>query len=459
MNIFGERIDAAGIPIDTAPVLVVPPVTIRSGAQRPGKVFASASNGRDTIVITGNRAYYDTDDWRSTEAAIFKSLPEIDTEPANRRHAPIASAAPEQSSASIASNGVSSLVTWRERSGLNPTVIRAAFIDGTGQVGPPIDIGEAYTETPTATASNGRDFLISYVDPDFVVVARRVTLEGLVDAHPRKLAFGQADPFDPYGIAIAWSGYEYLVANTGSEGSEGLLLTGVLPDGRVDAKANTCGVSSRRTDVTAAPAIQCGSGGCATTWHTTTYPRIGETSIDETNTFCFAGVYGNRQSKDMDFTMTLLSPAVSMPLSDGKALFIYSNGTSMFAGRITSSGVVLDPPEINGGVSIMTSKTSFPLQPAAVVDNGLYFVEPDTATTGRLDWARIEAEPKPHISRRVNLFEHVTLPVTLTATALNTYVVYGGGELDPNLAAPRLFLRIFASPDAQPSPVRRRAVH
>ena len=63
--------------------------------------------------------------------------------------------------------------------------------------------------------------------------------------------------------------------------------------------------------------------------------------------------------------------------------------------RITAAGVVLDTPAVNGGILIMKSATSFPLQPLAVVRNGLYLIELDNYTTGRLYWTRIEPEPKP----------------------------------------------------------------
>jgi hypothetical protein len=119
--------------------------------------------------------------------------------------------------------------------------------------------------------------------------------------------------------------------------------------------------------------------------------------------------------------------------------------------------VVLDAPAFNGGVPVATSETAFPLQPAAVVYNGLYFVQPDTATTGRLFWTRLASDPKPRVEALVNLHETVTVPMTLTATARNTYFVYSTGDDDPNVMAPRLFLRTLASPDPQPSEVRKRA--
>ncbi|MGH9419798.1 MAG: hypothetical protein ACRD3J_07490, partial [Thermoanaerobaculia bacterium] len=137
-------------------------------------------------------------------------------------------------------------------------------------------------------------------------------------------------------------------------------------------------------------------------------------------------------------------------------LFVYSSGKSMFAGRITSGGVALDAPAFNGGVPVLTSKTAFPLQPAAVVYNGLYFVEPDTATTGRLYWTRIAPEPVPHVTSLIDLQQSVTLPVTLTASGRNTYLLYSRGEDDATLMAPRLFLRTLASPE-QSSPGRPHA--
>jgi hypothetical protein len=128
----------------------------------------------------------------------------------------------------------------------------------------------------------------------------------------------------------------------------------------------------------------------------------------------------------------------------------------MYAGRITAGGVVLDAPAVNGGARVITSATAFALQPVAVVNSGLYFVEPDAYTFGRLYWARLESEPAPHATSLIDLHQSVTLPLTLTASARNTYYLYSRGEDDPSLMAPRLFLRTLASPDPQ-TPVRRHA--
>jgi hypothetical protein len=93
----------------------------------------------------------------------------------------------------------------------------------------------------------------------------------------------------------------------------------------------------------------------------------------------------------------------------------------------------------------------------AVVNSGLYFVEPDSATNGRLYWTRIDPEPTPRVTSLVNLHQGVTFPLTLTASGRNTYFLYSAGDDDQTLMAPRLFLRTFASPDPQMSPVRRHA--
>ncbi len=150
--------------------------------------------------------------------------------------------------------------------------------------------------------------------------------------------------------------------------------------------------------------------------------------------------------------------AVSLPAPRGHSVVVYSRDRSMFAVRITASGVVLDPPELNGGVSILKSKTDYELQPVAVVSDGLYFVEPDTPTTGRLYWTRIASQPALRVETIINLHETVSLPLTLTASARNTYFLYSRGEDDETLMAPRLFLGTLAAPDAQPSPGRKRAV-
>jgi hypothetical protein len=447
-GVVGQRVDAAGLPVDNAVVIVAPWVRVSNGGSGPPAVFASASNGGDSIVITGNTGAVNNTDWRA-EAAIFSSLPRIDSEPANRRHAAIASAAAEQASASIASNGASSLVAWRERSG-NQTLVRAAFIDSSGQVGPPIDIGEATSVTPTGTASNGRDFLISYIDPDFKLVARRVTLEGVVDPKPIALLQVrlQNDPIFLYQIAIGWSGSVYLVMTAGYED---ILFTAVGTD--MGLRSSLGSIHLGLLHLADSPAIQCGAGGCALTWRATFFPPIGETSNVLTNALCFVDASG-RFLSNVDIAEGT-TPALSMPPSNDKALFVYSSGKSMYAGRITSYGVVLDTPAFNGGVAIASSGTAFPLQPVGVAHGGLYFVEPDSDTTGRLFWTRIASDPKPRVEALVDLHENVTLPMTLTASARNTFLVYSRGNDDASLMAPRLFLRTLASPE--PLPPRKRA--
>jgi hypothetical protein len=118
---------------------------------------------------------------------------------------------------------------------------------------------------------------------------------------------------------------------------------------------------------------------------------------------------------------------------------------------------VLDAPAVNGGRSVMTSETSFALRPVAVVNSGLYFVEPDTATAGRLYWTHIEPQASPHVTSLINLHQSVSLPLTMTASSRNTYLLYSSGEVDPQFMAPRLFLRTIDSPDPQPGTPRRRS--
>jgi len=437
-DIVGARIDAGGTPIDTTPVTIASAQSTRYGA-----AFAGAWNGRDTIIITG-----DNDgnfaNWRTT-AAIFTSLPQIDAEPAARRHTAIASSAAEQAGGSIASNGTLSLVTWRESSGLDQAVVRTAFIAADGQLGAPIDLGDAHSQTTTATASNGRDFLVSYFDPHYHLVARRVTLEGVLDPIPVVITI-YGTPTD--AMAMGWSGQAYVIATAGYA----VAISSVTPDGAV--------VVSRRlvqnSDLADTAAVSCAAGGCSVTWHTADVPcYILCGSAGPNDAFGRTDAFGNHVSQAL--LASGETQALSIPAADGKSVFVYSKGKNIFAGRITAGGVVLDTPAINGGVRVMTSETSFALQPAAVVNNGLYFVEPDDYTSGRLYWTRIEPEPAPHVTSLVNLYESVTLPVTLTASARNTYLVYTHGEDDATLMAPRLFLRTLASPDPQPSLPRKRA--
>jgi hypothetical protein len=440
-DIVGARVDAGGAPIDTTPVTIASAQNTRYGA-----AFASAWNGRDTIIITGDNDGNYTD-WRTT-AAIFTSLPQIDAEPSARRRAAIASSAAEQASGSIASNGTLSLVTWRESSGLDQAIVRAAFIAADGQLGAPIDLGDANSQTTTATASNGRDFLVAYVDPHYHLVARRVTLEGVLDPIPIVITI-YGTPTD--ALAAGWSGQAYVLATAGEYV---VTLSGITPDG-------TVALSRQLIDTKApadTPAVSCAANGCSVTWHwLTPWCGVSLCSSTENDVFARTDADGNVVSQVLLTDFLGVTPALSIPVSDGKSVFVYSNGKSMFAGRITEAGVVLDTPALNGGAKIMTSETSFALQPVAVVHSGLYFVEPDDYTNGRLYWTRIEPEPKPHVTSLINLHQSVSLPLTMTASSRNAYLLYSGGEDDPQLMAPRLFLRTLASPDPQPGTPRLRS--
>ena len=330
--------------------------------------------------------------------------------------------------------------------------MRAAFIAADGQLGAPIDLGDADPQTGTATASDGRDFLVIYFDPIRQLVARRVTLEGVLDAAPIIITRnGYGTPTD--APAAGWSGQAYVVVTTGYNA---VTLSSITPDG-------TLARSPQGIDTILpadSPGVSCGTNGCSVTWHWATPPCSILCAYTENNVFARTDEIGNVVAQTFLTNFNSVTPALSLPLSGGRYLFVYSfrdsNGKAMFAGRVTGGGVVLDAP---AGTRVMTSATSFPLQPIAVAHGGLYFVEPDSYTTGRLYWTRIEAEPKPHVTFLFDLHQSLTLPVMMTASARNAYVLYSRGEDDAQLMAPRLFLRTIASPDPQTSPVRRHAAH
>jgi hypothetical protein len=464
-QIVGERVSASGSPLDPEPITIA--MTQKTLASYgyigiPLVSFASASNGRDTIVITGDAdgyRYFPDDESASQDAyrataAIFNSLPRIESEPASRRRVAVASYAAEQAGGSIASNGTLSLVAWCERSG-EQAVVRASFIAADGQVGPPVDLGDASLSTNTATASNGRDFLVVYFDAGDHLVARRVTLEGALDSTPILLA----SYYYPPGVALAagWSGQAYVVMMTGFEFQPLVSISAISPDGVVTVQPQMIVLKS--FSPASVPAVQCGATGCTATWQERPpYCNLSPCPYySENNMLAFTNAAGTVLSQVAITDGRGPTPALSIPASDGRSVFVYSNGTNTFAGRVTAGGVVLDTPAVNGGVRVMTSETPYALQPVAVVNGGLYFVEPDNATAGRLYWTRVEPEPKPHVSSIFNLHQSVTLPVTLTASARNTYFVYSTGEADEKLMAPRLFLRTLASPDPQPGSPRRRA--
>ncbi|HEV7426683.1 MAG TPA: hypothetical protein VGQ46_09975 [Thermoanaerobaculia bacterium] len=380
----------------------------------------------------------------------FITMPALGQTRDDQPLAPSSDSAVEQASGSIASNGTLSLVTWRERSGVQ-AVVRAAFIAADGQLAAPSDLGEADRQTNTATVSNGRDFLVVYTDPRSRLVARRVALEGVPNATPIVIAENAAAADS---LAAGWSGQGYVVATAGKRA---VTISGISADGLVAVSTQVISWGNAPADT---PAVSCAANACNVTWHVAAFCLLlssGCGNFTDNDILARTNGIGNVISQEFLTNAPRVTPALSIPASEGKSIFVYSNGRSMFAGRVSAAGFVLDAPLSNS--LIMQSGTSFPLQPVAVIRNGLYLVELDDATNGRLYWSRIETEPTPRATSLVNLHQTVTMPLTLTASARNTYLVYSRGSDDPNLMAPRLFLRTIASPDPQTSPVRRHAAH
>ena len=238
-------------------------------------------------------------------------------------------------------------------------------------------------------------------------------------------------------------------------GTTAVTVSGITPEGVVTVSRQVIGT----TDPADTPAVSCAAESCSVTWHSASPLCLFPTCpYSENNVLAHTDAAGFLRSQVFLTDSPGVTPARSFPAGDGKSVFIYSKATNMFAGRITAEGLVLDAPAVNGGRRIMTSETSFALQPVATVYSGLYFVEPGDSTTGRLYWTGIQPEPAPHVTSLVNLHQSVAFPLALTASARNTYFLYSRGDDDETLMASRLFLRTLASPDPQTSPARRRAV-
>ncbi|HEX3066942.1 MAG TPA: hypothetical protein VHX14_00080, partial [Thermoanaerobaculia bacterium] len=320
VGIVGARVDAGGQPMDTTPVTVASYTAYSA-------VYASAWNGRDTIIIT-------EENYTLTPAAIFTSLPQIDAEPAARRRVAIASSAAEQAGGSIASNGTLSLVTWRESSGLDHTIVRTAFIAADGQLGSPIELGDANSGTTTATTSNGRDFFVAYYDTHYHLVGRRVTLEGLLDSTPIVIT-----PYSTPGdsLAAGWSGQAYVVVTAGAPY---VTVSGVTPDGIVAVSRQV--VTSAPAD---AAAVSCAANACSVTWHLASGPCYFEgCPVIENDVFARTSGNGNLVLQTSLTDSLPVTPALLLPATDGRSMFVYSNGKTMYAGRITAGGIVLDAP-------------------------------------------------------------------------------------------------------------------
>lgn len=266
-------------------------------------------------------------------------------------------------------------------------------------------------------------------------------------------------------LTVGWSGQTYLVLTAGSV--HGGTISAITPSGAVTAPQQVIAPNSEhRVDT---PAVQCGTAGCIATWHSLRYffDCCSDAPEYENNRMALTDLSGRVLSQVPLTDAVGATPALSVASVNGGSVFIYGSSRGMFAGRMTAAGVVLDTPAVNGGIRVMNSATSFALRPVTVAYSGLYFIEPDNATNGRLYWTRVEPEPAPHVTTIVDLHQSVPMPpgwdqsmirfVPLTASARNTYLVYSRGEDDATLMAPRLFLRTLASPDTQPSLVRHRA--
>jgi hypothetical protein len=439
-EIVGARVDSTGLPRDATPI----PINSWANTQRFSEVFGNASNGSDTIIITGD---IDNNDLNPRMEAIFASLPKIDIEPAGRRHVALGNSAGEQTGGSISSNGTSSLAAWREASGLYQAVARAAFVTADGQIGAPIDLGDAHPQSGTAVASDGRDFLVVYCDSNYRLVARRMTPEGPADLGPMVIT--------PYGtptdlLAVGWSGQSYVVVIAGSNF---VTITGINAEGAVVVARQFI----QLTEPADTPAISCDASGCSVTWHWVSPVCGGLCGYNQNDVFVRTDAAGNVLSQVLLTDFIDVTPAISLTAANGESMFIYSSGKTMYAGRITAAGTILDPPALNGGLGVITSTSAGSPQPIAAVNAGLYWVELSNSSTGRLYWSRIDPEPRPHVAALVDTQQIVDLPLQLAASARNTYLLSSRGLDDPSLMAPRLFVRTIPSPDPQTSVPRRRA--
>lgn len=356
----------------------------------------------------------------------------------------------EQAGGSIATNGTLSLVAWRETSASGQSVARAAFVAADGELSAPIDLGGAAPQSNTALASNGRDFLVSYVDSRYRLVARRVTLEGLGEQTPILISdYGFAKDH----LAIGWSGQVYIVMTAGETAVTFSTVTAAGTMTRLQ------GVATH--DPADAPAVSCGGAGCSATWHTLTAWNGASLFVPtENNNLALIDATGSVVSQVVLTDLVNVTPIVSIP-AEGRSLFVYSYGQKIYAGRITAGGLVLDPPALNGGVSIMKVRsTAFSPQSVAVVrGSGLYLIDRTSNDSGHLYWSRIDSEPSPHVPFIFDMHEDVTLPLPLTASARNTYFIYSSGAGDATLPAHRLYLRTLETPDPKYSPEKRRSAH
>jgi len=194
--------------------------------------------------------------------------------------------------------------------------------------------------------------------------------------------------------------------------------------------------------------LACDDADCLLVTHLVEYePGIGERP--PTNT----GTYAARVSRDGRKADPLVW--IARNSFNGSPLAMRTGGVSVVISDEDSkslSAVRLDAPGVK---SLLVTRTT-PLRAVAVDRSGLYWSETQPDGSALLHWSGVSARQAPAITSTVDLGGAMPAPVAASSTSSMAAVLFSDGATDPELLAPRLYLRTFASPDPRAALVSRR---
>lgn len=162
--------------------------------------------------------------------------------------------------------------------------------------------------------------------------------------------------------------------------------------------------------------------------------------------------------------------------TDGSGfLAVWTDGRHVLASRIDGNGRLRDIQAVSiangfgpydvayangvydGASSVLLGDSGGALgtNPIAIAGNGSYWYDGSDGTTAQPFWSRIDTRTTPALTQSVAIGNPMPLPLAATANSTTAFVFYEGGDDDPALLAPRIYVRAFATPDPYPAPHQR----
>lgn len=382
-------------------------------------------NGTKFVAISGV--------WLGVTARLFDTV-EAATKPP--RPIDVSLAAPEESDPMIASTTDRSLAVWRVRVDANTLALRGAFIID-GVLSAPFEIAPEIEDEAPAVATDGVDFLVAW-RYGATISTRTVSSQQVLGA------VQQIDTWAPRGgVGAVWSGQAWVVAYVDTfVHVVSLSHSGVLGDPLV--VANPISVLPIASSVS----LACDDTDCLLVTRLVEYePGIGERPPTNTGTFAARVSRDGRKADPLTWIARNAVNGSPLAMRTGGVSVIISSedGKSLTAVR-------LDTPAVK---SLLATRTTS-VRTVAVDRSGLYWSETQSDGSALLHWSAVSARQAPAITSTVDLGGAMPMPVAASSTSSMAAVLFSDGATDPELLAPRLYLRVFASPDPRAALASRR---